>query len=65
MMADRFRDRQIERKEISQTEGFQGMPDHGGRGHDTETHLIGVQDMVPRKEVTHSAKINAGHLGKI
>ena len=41
------------------------MPDHGGRSHDTETHLIDKQSMVPRKEVAHSAKVYAGHAGTI
>ena len=41
------------------------MPDHGGRSHDTETHLIDMQSMVPREEVAHSAKVHTGHAGKI
>ena len=65
MLADRFRDRRIDRNEVCQPEGFQGMPHHRGRSDDTETHLIDMQGVVPRKEVAHSPKIHAGHVGKI
>ncbi len=41
------------------------MSDHGGRSHDTETHLIDMQRVVPRKKVAHSAKVHGGHFGKI
>ncbi len=60
-----FRDRRIDRNEVCQPQGFQGMPNHRGRSYDTETHLIDMQGVVPRKEVAHSTKIHAGHVGKI
>lgn len=41
------------------------MPNHGGRSDDTKMHLIDMQGMVPRKEVAHTTKIHAGHVGKI
>lgn len=41
------------------------MPDHGGWSHDTKMHLIDMQGMVPGKEVAHTTKIHAGHVGKI
>jgi hypothetical protein len=41
------------------------MSDHGGRCHDTETHLIDMQRVVPGKKVAHSAKVHGGHFGKI
>lgn len=65
MVADRFSNRRIDWNEFRQVEGFHRIPDHGGRSHDTETHLIDMQSVVPRKKVAHSAKVHGGHFGKI
>jgi len=65
MMTDRFRNGRMDRNEFRQMERFHRITDHGGRSHDTETHLIDMQRMVPRKKVAHSAKVHGGHVGKI
>ncbi len=44
---------------------FHRIADHGGRGHDTEAHLIDMQSVVPGKKVAHSSKVHGGHVGKI
>ncbi len=46
-------------------ERFHRIADHGGRCHDTETHLIDMQSVVPRKKVANSDKVHGGHFGKI
>lgn len=65
MMTDRFRNGRIDRNEFRQMERFHRIANHGGRGHDTETHLIDMQSVVPRKKVAYSAQIHGSHFGKI
>lgn len=65
MMTDRFRNGRIDRNEFRQMERFHRIANHGGRCHDTETHLIDMQSVVPRKKVAYSAKVHGCHVGKI
>ncbi len=46
-------------------ERFHRIANHGGRGHDTEPHLVDLQSVVPRKKVAYSAQVHCGHFGKI
>lgn len=64
-MTDRLRDGGIDRDEFRQMEGFQHMPDHRRGSYDTENNLIGMQGMVPGKEIAQSTEIHASHLGTI
>lgn len=65
MVTDRFRNGGIDRNEFRQMKRFHRIADHGGRGHDTEAHLIDMQSVVPGEKVAHSSKVHGGHVGKI
>jgi hypothetical protein len=65
MMTNRFGNGGIDRNEFGQMERFHCIANHGGRGHDTETHLINMQRVVPRKKVPYSAQVHGRHFGKI
>ena len=65
MVTDGFRNRRIDRNEFRQMKRFHRIADHGGRGHDTEAHLIDMQSVVPGEKVAHSSKVHGGHVGKI